>query len=135
MSFSDTQATGVLTNGKGLGTIVLAGAVSKGDALGYSGGWKRALATAGSVVQMRCIAAEDGVDGQSISVYFDSVIIDNRFTGGTAGAALYVAEGSDNGKYTETAPSTSSDATTKVGYVVSATEAVLAPNHNVDSVA
>ena len=136
MAFVDGQDSGIIKYGEDPADIILAGAVKIGDALGKSAGWKRALATATSVVQMRCVAGEDGSTGQKIKAYFGlTVLSGTRLSGGTSGSALYVAEGSDNGKYTETAPSTTDDANTKVGYMISATKAVLIPNYNQDSVA
>ena len=49
--------------------------------------------------------------------------------------ALYVAEGSSNGMYTQIAPSTAGDATTRVGTMLSTTDAIITPNYAVDSVA
>lgn len=136
MPFADSQANATIDYGEAEAEITLAGAAKVGDAIGWSSGWKRALATAGSVVHMRCVAGQDGSTGQNIKAYFGKVSISGtRFTGGTAEAALYVAEGTDNGKYTETAPSTSSDVNTKIGIVVSASEVILIPGRNVDSVA
>jgi len=134
MAFADTQTGAVLLHGESPASIELAGTVAKGDAVGFSGGWKRALATAAGVIQLRCIAGEDGVSGQKITAYFGVVLIDARFTGATAGGALYVAEGTSNGMFTQTAPTTSTDANTIVGYALSATSAALTPNFNVDSV-
>jgi hypothetical protein len=138
MAFADSQDNAVVVpvSNDGVSTVTLAGTVTKGDAIGYDDGWKRALATTGSVVQMRCVALEDGVSGQRIAVCFGEVYLKgSRFSGGTEGSALYVAEGTSNGQYTETIPTDSGDATTRVGTVVSATEAILTPNHNVDSTA
>jgi len=136
MAFADAQKNAVIDFGEDESEIELAGTVKVGDALGWSSGWKRALATTGSVIQMRCVAGKDGEDGQKVKAYFGKVLINgSRFSGGTAGASLYVAEGTDNGKYTETAPSDSGDANTVVGYMISANEAVLIPNRNTDSVA
>ena len=136
MAFADSQANAVIDYGEAEAEITLASAAKVGDAIGWSSGWKRALATAGSVVHMRCVAKENGSTGQKIKAYFGKVSIrGTRFSGGTAGAELYVAEGSDNGKYTETAPSDTGDVNTVVGYVISANEATLIPNRNVDSVA
>ena len=112
MAFADAQDNAIITYGAEPTTVKLAGTVKKGDAIGFSDGWKRALATSGSVVQMRRVAGEDGASGQEITAYGGLVIIEGeRFSGGTAGSALYVAEGSDNGEYTETAPTTSGDLT------------------------
>ena len=136
MAFADAQDNATILHGQDEATITLAGTVKKGDALGFSSGWKRALATVGSVVQMRCVAGSDGVSGQDITAYFGIVVVGgSRFSGATAGGALYVAEGTDSGKYTQTAPTTSGDANKIVGYMLSATEAVLLPNHNDDSTA
>ena len=135
MAFADAQASAVIVSGKVPATVKAVGAVTKGDALGFSGGWKRALATTGSVVQMRCVAAEDGVDGQDVSVYFEQAVLEGRLSGMTAGGALYVAEGTSNGMYTQTAPTTTGDANTIVGYALTTTKAVITPNANVDSVA
>ena len=136
MAFADSQANAIIKYGSGEATILLAGTVTKGDAIGYSDGWKRALATVSNVVQMRCTAGEDGVSGQRITAYFSTTIIEgSRFTGATASGALYVAEGTDNGKFTQTAPSTTGDANTIVGYALTATQMAITPNANVDSVA
>lgn len=137
MAFADAQANAVVVpTGDGISSVTLAGTVYKGDAVGFSNGWKEALATTGAVVQMRCVALEDGVSGQRIAVCFGECYLGGgRITGATAGGALYVAEGSSNGQYTQTAPSTSGDADTIVGYAISTTEAVLIPNYNVDSTA
>ncbi len=136
MAFVDSQANAVIDVGEAEAEITLAGAAKVGDAIGWSSGWKRALGTTGSVVHMRCVAKDNGSTGQKIKAYFGKVSLrGTRFSGGTAGAALYVAESTDNGKYTETLPSTTGDITTKVGYMVSANEATLIPNRNVDSVA
>ena len=133
MAYGDSQTDGKIIFGKGEATIELAGTVVVGDALGYSDGWKRALATAGSVIQLRCAAGEDGVSGQKITAYFDVCLMEGRITGATDGGALYVAEGTDSGQYIQTAPSTSSDANTIVGYMLTATLAAITPNNNADS--
>jgi hypothetical protein len=138
MAFADAQANAVVipVSDDGISTVTITGTVTKGDALGFSSGWKRALATAGGVIQMRCVALEDGVDGQRVAVCFGECYIrGGRFSGGTANGALYVAEGTSNGMYTQTIPSTSADATTRVGTMLTATDALITPNYNVDSVA
>jgi len=136
MAFADAQANGVIDYGGNSTTIKLAGTVKVGDAIGWSSGWVRALATVGTAIQMRYVAGEDGASGQKIKAYSGVVLLrGSRLSGGTAGSALYVAEGSDNGKYTETAPTDTGDCDTVVGYVFSTTEAVLIPGRNTDSVA
>ena len=42
MAFADTQTGGTIIDGSGAAEITLAGTVVKGDAMGYSAGWKRA---------------------------------------------------------------------------------------------
>lgn len=136
MAFADAQDNCVIKYGEDSAVIALVGTVTKGDILGFSSGWKRALATTGSVVQARCVAGEDGVDDQKITAYFGTCILEGeRFSGATAGGALYVAEGTSNGQYTQTAPSTSGDANKIVGYALSATEMAVTPNQNSDSTA
>jgi len=136
LAFADSQANGIIDYGEDEAEITLASAAKVGDCLGWSSGWKRALGTVAGIIAMRCVAGEDGVTGQKIKVYFGITgISGSRFSGGTAGAALYVAEGTDVGEYTETAPSTTGDSTTKVGYMISANEATLIPNRNVDTIA
>ena len=136
MAYADAQSGAVILYGEGEAQIVLVGTVKTGDALGYSGGWKRALATAGGVIQLRCVAGEDGLSGQTIVAYFGKTLIGgSRFSGATDRGAMYVAEGTDYGEYTQTAPSTATDATTIVGVAVGATQALITPNFNVDSVA
>jgi len=136
MAFADAQDNGIVVFGTEPVTIKVAEAVVKGDCIGYSGGWYRALATTGGVIQMRYVAAQDGVAGQEIRAYGGVVYVaGTRFSGGTAGGALYVAESTTDGQYTQTAPTTTGDADKIVGYMLSATEAILIPNHNDDSVA
>lgn len=135
MAFADAQSGATILYGDNPATIELAGTVTKGDAIGFSSGWKRALATTGSVVQIRAVAAEDGVSGQKITAYFGTVLVDDRHSGATVGGALYVAEGSDNGKLTQTAPTTSGDANKICGYALTATLMAILPNLNVDSTA
>ncbi len=133
MAFADAQASGTILYGDSEAQVILAGAVTRGDCLGYSSGWKRALATTAAVIAYRCVAGEDGVTGQSIKVYFGNVLIGgSRFSGGTANGALYVAESTDSGKYTQTAPSTVGihplgDLNVAVGVMITPTIAMIAP--------
>ena len=136
MAFADGQTAAKIDYGENATTIELAGTVKNGDAVGWSSGWVRALATVATAIQMRCVAGEDGESGQKIKAYFGKTLLGgSRLSGGTAGSALYVAEGTSNGKYTETAPTTTGDCDTIIGYMISATEATLIPGRNTDSVA
>jgi len=135
LAITDSQDNAIIDHGEDEAEITLAGAVVIGDAIGWSAGWKRALATVGTAIQLRCVAAQDGATGQKIKAYFGKTLISGtRFSGGVAGAALYVAEGSDNGEYTEAVPTDSGDVTTKIGYTLSANEVIVLPNRVTDSV-
>ena len=136
MAFAD-PATGrkIIDSGRGTepGRVTLAEACKVGDVLGYSSGWKRALATTGSVIQGRVVALRGGASGDVIPVSANPVV--GGYTGATPGNYVYVAEGSDNGKVTETAPTDSSDADTIIGIALSATEVLFFLNSRADSVA
>jgi hypothetical protein len=133
MAFSDPGKGRIIEQGEGLVRITLAEAVVAGDVLGYSSGWKRALATVGTAIQGRLVAGEDGASGEVITAYRRAVV--SGYSGGTPGNPVYVAEGTDNGKITETAPSTSGDVNTIIGYVTSTTVAALEPGSRADSTA
>jgi hypothetical protein len=121
MAFADSGASGlILDNGRPHpGTVTLADCCARGDVLGYSLGWKRALATVGSVIQGRLVALTSGKTGDVIPISANP-IVSGRYSGGTAGGLIYVAEGTSNGQVTDTVPSTQNDATTPVGILLSA---------------
>ena len=134
MAFSDPgKGRVVLDSGRGTEPqkVTLAEDSKSGDVLGYSSGWKRALATTGSVIQGRVVALADGTSGAEVPVSANPVIGD--YSGATAGGYVYVAEGTDNGKITQTAPSTSGDANTIVGIALSATKVMFFLNSRADS--
>ena len=134
MAFSDSgKGRNVLDSGRGTepGKVTLAEDCKCGDVLGYSSGWKRALATTGSVIQGRFIAMADGENGQEVPVSPNPVI--GGYSGATAGGYVYVDEGSNNGQVTQTAPSTSGDANTIVGMALSTAEVLFFLNSRVDS--
>jgi len=136
MAFSD-PGTGrvVLDSGRGTepGKVTLAEDCKCGDVLGYSSGWKRALATTGSVIQGRLVALVDGKSGEEVPVSASPVI--GGYSGATAGGYVYVAEGTDNGEITQTAPSTGGDANTIVGVALSTTDVAFFLNSRADSTA
>lgn len=125
MAFAD-PATGRIIKDSGRGPnpgeVTLAEDCKVGDVLGYSSGWKRALATVGSVIQGRVVALRGGLNGEVVPVSPNPVV--SGYTGGTAGNYVYVAEGTSNGKITETAPATTNDANTIIGVMLSATDAL-----------
>jgi hypothetical protein len=136
MAFADPGISRQIINsgtGPEAPTVTLAGACVRGDVLGYSTGWKRALATTGSVIQGRLVALADGAIADIIPVSDKPVV--GGYTGATPGGYVYVAEGTDNGKITQTAPSTSGDANTIIGIALSATEVLFFLNNRVDSTA
>jgi hypothetical protein len=134
MAFADAQAGGKILYGETPAQIVLAGTVSTGDALGYNAGWVRALATTANVVQIRAVAGQDGVTGETITAYFGTTVVGgSRFTGATVNTAIYVAEGTSNGQYTQTQPTSTGDANTACGVMLSATIAAVMPIHSYDS--
>ncbi len=136
MAFSD-PGTGrvILDSGRGTepGKVTLAEDCKTGDVLGYSSGWKRALATTGSVIQGRLVALADGKSTGEVPVSANPVV--GGYSGATAGGYVYVAEGSNNGQITQTAPSTGGDANTIIGVATSATEVMFFSNSRVDSTA
>lgn len=113
-------------------TVTLAGAVKRGDVLGYSTGWKKALATAGGVIQGRLIALADGAIGAVIPVSPRAHV--GGYSGAAPGDPVYVAEGTSNGMVTQTAPTTAADANTIIGIALSATEILFFLNSRADSV-
>ena len=136
MAFSDPgKGRDILDSGRGTepGKVTLAENCKAGDVLGYSSGWKRALATAGSVIQGRLVALADGKNGEEVPVSANPVL--GGYSGATVGSYAYVAEGSNNGQITQTAPSTSGDANTIIGLAISATEVMFFLNSRPDSTA
>jgi len=136
MAFGD-PATGrkILDSGRGTEpqTVTLAEACKVGDVLGYSSGWKRALATVGTAIQGRVVALRDGASGEEVPVSANPVV--GGYTGATAGNYVYVAEGTDYGKITETAPTTTGDCNVIIGVALSATKVMFFLNSRADSVA
>lgn len=100
--------------------IVLAEGCQVGDLLGYSSGWKRALATTGTAIHARLVAGESGVTADEITAYGDAVI--EGVSGATAGNQIYSAEGTSYGQTTETAPDTTGDINVPIGISLTSTE-------------
>ena len=123
MAFSDSgKGRVVFDSGRGTEPqkVTLAEDSKCGDVLGYSSGWKRALATTGSVIQGRLVALADGESGDEVPVSANPVIGD--YSGAMPGGYVYVSAGQDDGKVTHTAPSTTGDANTSIGVALSATK-------------
>ncbi len=136
MAFADSgKGRSILDSGRGTEPekVTLAEAVKCGDVLGYSSGWKRALATTGSVIQGRLVALADGNSGEEVPVSANPVV--GGYTGATPGGYVYVDEGSNNGRITQTAPSTGGDANTIIGMALSATKVMFFLNNRADSTA
>ena len=137
MALTDQGKDGQIIN-SGVGpeapTVTLAGTVKRGDILGYSSGWKRAIATTGGVIQGRLVALADGVSGDVIPVSDRPVV--GGYSDATAGSYVYVNEGSGNdGTITQTAPTDSGDANTIIGIALSATVVLFFLNNRADSTA
>jgi hypothetical protein len=123
MAFSDPgQDRQIVSSGMGpeAPTITLAEAVKRGDILGYSSGWKKALATVGTAIQGKLVALADGASGAVIPVSPRAVV--GGYSGATPGGYVYVAEGTSNGQVTQTAPTDTGDCNTIIGIALSATE-------------
>ncbi len=136
MAFSDPgKGRVILDSGRGTEPekVTLAEDCKCGDVLGYSSGWKRALATTGSVIQGRLVALADGKNGEEVPVSSNPVV--SGYSGATPGGYVYVDEGSNNGRVTQTAPTTSGDANTIIGMALSATEVLFFLNSRSDSTA
>jgi len=135
MAFSD-PAKGrsvILSPGPEALSVTVAEAVKEGDVLGYSTGWKRALATAGSVIQGRLVALKDTPSGGKCPVAMACVVA--GYSGATPGGYVYVAEGSANGQVTQTAPITTGDANTIIGVALDESNILFFLNSRADSVA
>jgi hypothetical protein len=136
MAFAD-PGTGRVILDSGRGTepekVTLAEDSKCGDVLGYSSGWKRALATTGSVIQGRLVALADGKSGDGVPVSSNPVV--GGYSEATPGGYVYVDEGANNGQITQTAPSTGGDANTIIGIALSATKVLFFLNSRPDSTA
>ena len=99
-------------------TVLLAAACEEGDILGYSTGWKLALATAASVIAGQVVALKKGAIGDRIPVALVCVV--TGYSGGTPGGLIYVAEGAASGDVTDTIPTTQADALTVIGVLLDA---------------
>ncbi len=136
MTFADSVPGGRIILDRGSNhpqKITLGEACQVGDVLGYSSGWKRALATSGSVIQGRLVALQSGKNGETIEASPNPTV--SGIAGATAGGYIYVAEGSDYGKTTQTVPSTTGDANTIIGIALTATEVLFFLNTRDDSLA
>jgi hypothetical protein len=136
MAFADPgMGRIILDSGRGTEPqeVTLAEACQMGDVLGYSGGFVRALAATGSVIQGRLVALRKGASGEKVPVSANPVV--GGYSGGTPGNYVYAAEGSDYGKITETAPSDGGDANTIIGLVLTATKVMFFLNSRADSTA
>ncbi len=138
MAFADSgNGRGILAHGSGEqpASVTLAEDCKAGDVLGYSAGWKRAIGTAGGVIQPRLIALADGKNGGTVPVATHLVV--NGYTGATPGDNVYVANGAgNNGKVTTTAPAGASGHSNVIsGVCLSATEIEFFLNSRADSVA
>jgi hypothetical protein len=134
MAFADNQGSRVILNGwpeKGLPLAVTASeTVKKGDLV---------FVTSGTITPVdsddaehgRLIAGADGAAGEYVPCYWCALI--DGFTDATSGAAIYT--GTTAGTYTETADTSSGDSNEIVGYMLTATIALVLPAVRADSLA
>lgn len=113
--------------------VTVAEAVKEGDVLGYSSGWKRALAATGGVIQGRLVALKDAPADGKCPVARDCVV--TGYSGATPGGYVYVDEGSNYGQVTQTVPDTAGDADTIIGMALSDTDIHFFLNARPDSTA
>jgi len=106
--------------------ITLAAAVKAGELLGYSSGWVKSNAAAGTAIAAELIAGQNGVIGDKITAYRSAVLWD-RDAPFTAGA-LYYVDKTTAGGITATMPPTAGDIDQMVGIAVS-TERVIVELH------
>ena len=86
--------------------LVLAGAVSQGDLIGYSSGWKRADADAATNIYAQYIAMQSGITGDKIKAC-KKVLLFDEDAPWTANTAQYLS--GTAGSMTETRPATDGD--------------------------
>jgi hypothetical protein len=113
--------------------LTLAGAVSKGDGVGYSAGWVRANAATGTAIQVRYVAGADGAIGDVIDCY-EVAVVKGRFSGATLNGNVYGSK-TVAGSFTQTAPAVVGDCNKIVGIAVAADRLHLFPQARADSVA
>ena len=96
--------------------VTLAAACTVGQLLGYSTGWKLALATAAGVIEPELIAGQPGAIGDVITAYRGAVIYDADAPY-TAGAIQWCGETGNGGagETTETMPATQNDLDARLG--------------------
>lgn len=127
MALTEASPTNrIVLNSSGRCRITLAGTVIAGDALGFSTGWKRALATVGTAIDTELVALEDGISGDVIEAAACAEL--GGFSSATPGNPLYQAEGTKNGEYTETEPTDTNDVNTIIGRILSATTILVKPS-------
>jgi len=126
MAYADNTTGGrVIVAGVLPVKITLAEACEVGDLLGYSTGWKRALATTPTCIEARLVAGSRGQTGDVINAYGLAAI--EGVSGATVGSAVYAAEAALYGETTQTQPNTSGDVDNPIGFAYSATGIWLFP--------
>jgi len=112
MAFSDNKPRTVSAPREFQVKVTLAADCEAGDLLTYNSGWKQAVANTATMV---VVALTDGLSNEEISVSPFAIV--SSITGMTAGGILRTAAA---GAYDEATG-------TRVGYSLSATEAVVLP--------
>lgn len=126
MAHTDSTTGGrIIENGTLKCKITLTSACEVGDLLGYSSGWKPALATTGGAIYPFLVAGQAGAAADVITCWGGAVV--SGTSGATAGGYLYAAESTLVGETTATAPSTGGDINSPVGFSLDATHMLLFP--------
>ena len=135
MAFADPGGGRYVHNNGSCGNrpagLTLTEACEIGDLLDKDGAL--ALATTGTATPAAVVALAAGAIGDVVPVSKDPVI--KGVTGATAGNSIYLAEGTSDGKYTETAPSTTGDVNTIIGWSLDANTIQFDLHSRADSVA
>jgi len=126
MAYADNTTGGrVIVQGIMPVKVTLAEACEVGDLLGYSTGWKRALATTPTCIEARLVAGSRGSANDVITAYGMAAV--EGVTGATPGSEVYLAEAALYGETTQTQPSTSGDVDNPIGFAYSDTGIWLFP--------
>ncbi len=91
MSFTDTAADRIILEGNRPVKIALSGAVSRGDLVGYSSGWKAADMNSSPKVYPELVAGETAASGETITAYREAVIDFGSSCTATAGDRVFAS--------------------------------------------
>lgn len=139
MAFADSHTGGVCREVFGGGGMVMRDVdedVEEGDLLFQrtTGTVKLALATVATAEQAHYVAGQKAASGTKVPC-LPAAVVSGRISGASIGSPVYLAEGSNDGQYTQTAPSTTGDVNNPIGFAISATEIFVCPAFSPKTVA